>query len=242
MVSTLNKAAVNNHFGKYCLCHYIIIHEQEPELFDILRTLQAEDKAGCMIRYTGVNHLAMVTGDMDSTIRYWRDLLGMRLIAGLGEPGYRHYFFEISENDMVAFFEWPDVSPIEEKEHGRRVSGRVAFDHVSFGVESKEMLLELKDRIDAAGYWVSEVIDHGFIHSVYTFDPNGIPIEFSWNISGVNIHLNPAMLDADPSDISQGGAGPQPGIWPVVQRPTPLSEYRAYPGQGSQFFRGKKKT
>ena len=195
-----------------------------------------------MIRYTGVNHLAMVTGDMDSTIRFWRDLLGMRLIAGLGEPGYRHYFFEISKQDMIAFFEWPHVAPIEEKEHGRRVSGRVAFDHVSFGVESKEMLLELKDRIDAAGFWVSEVVDHGFIHSVYAFDPNGIPIEFSWNISGVDIHLNPAMLDSDPSDIARAGAGPQPGFWPAVQRATPLSGYRAYPGQGSQFFRRKKNT
>jgi len=231
---------LKNHFGKSCLCHYIIIHEQESELFNILRTPAAEDKGGCMIRYTGVNHLAMVTGDMDSTIRYWRDLLGMRLIAGLGEPGYRHYFFEISGNDLIAFFEWPDISPVEEKEHGRRVSGQVAFDHVSFGVEAKEMLLELKDRIDAAGFWVSEVIDHGFIHSVYTFDPNGIPIEFSWNISGVDIHLNPAMLDSDPSGIAREGAEPQPGIWPDVQRRTPLSEYRPYPGQGSQFFRRKK--
>ncbi|MBA4371948.1 MAG: VOC family protein [Thermodesulfovibrio sp.] len=195
-----------------------------------------------MIRYTGVNHLAMVTGDMDSTIRYWRDLLGMRLIAGLGDPGYRHYFFEISEHDMIAFFEWPDVSPVEEKEHGRRVSGRIAFDHVSFGVEAKEMLLELKDRIDAAGFWVSEVIDHGFIHSVYTFDPNGIPIEFSWNIQEVDIHLNPAMLDSDPSAISREGAGPQPGIWPEVQRATALSEYRPYPGQGNQFFLRKKNS
>ena len=29
-----------------------------------------------MPQYTGVNHLAMVTGDMDGTIRFWRDLLG----------------------------------------------------------------------------------------------------------------------------------------------------------------------
>ncbi len=56
-----------------------------------------------MIKYNGVNHLAMATGDMDKTIRFWRDLLGMRLVAGLGQPGYRHYFFEISENDLIAF-------------------------------------------------------------------------------------------------------------------------------------------
>ena len=195
-----------------------------------------------MIKYTGVNHLAMVTGDMDLTIRYWRDLLGMRMVAGLGDPGYRHYFFEISDNDMIAFFEWPSVDPVVEKEHGSRVSGKVAFDHVSFGVESKEMLLKLKDRIGAAGFWVSEVIDHGFIHSVYSFDPNGIPIEFSWNISGVDIRQSPVMIDSRPSEIAREGVGPQPGTWAAVKKPTPLSEYRAYPGQGSQFFRRKKDT
>jgi catechol 2,3-dioxygenase-like lactoylglutathione lyase family enzyme len=62
-----------------------------------------------MAKYTGINHLAMATRDMDSTIRFWRDLFGMRLVAGLGRPGYRQYFFEISEHDMIAFFEWPEV-------------------------------------------------------------------------------------------------------------------------------------
>ena len=55
-----------------------------------------------MIKYNGINHLAFATGDMDKTIRFWRDLLGMRLVAGLGKPGYRHYFFELSEQDMIA--------------------------------------------------------------------------------------------------------------------------------------------
>ncbi len=183
----------------------------------------------------------MVTGDMDKTIRFWRDLLGMRLIAGLGEPGYRHYFFEISSNDMIAFFEWPGVVPVPEKEHGRRVAGPAVFDHVSFGVETKGMLLELKDRIDAAGFWVSEVVDHGFIHSIYAFDPNGIPIEFSWYVEDIDIHRTPVMMDSDPSDIAEEGPEPLPAKWPPVAEPTLLSAYRAYPGQGSGFFRGKKK-
>ena len=57
-----------------------------------------------MITFNGINHLAMATGDMDMTIHYWRDLLGMRLVAGLGRPGFRQYFFEISATDMIAFF------------------------------------------------------------------------------------------------------------------------------------------
>lgn len=66
---------------------------------------------------------------------FWRDLLGFRLVAGLGAPGYRHYFFEISPNDLIAFFEWTGVDPVQEKEHGRPVHGPFVFDHVSFGVE-----------------------------------------------------------------------------------------------------------
>ena len=65
-----------------------------------------------MTKFNGVNHLAMATGDMDRTIRFWRDLLGMRLVTGLGQPGYRHCFFEISENDLLAFFEWSGVQPV----------------------------------------------------------------------------------------------------------------------------------
>lgn len=57
-----------------------------------------------MANYTGINHLAMVTRDMRVTIRFWRDLLGMRLIAGMGRKGYRHYFFEISAHDTIKVF------------------------------------------------------------------------------------------------------------------------------------------
>ena len=49
-----------------------------------------------MFKYNGINHVALATSDMDKTIRFWRDLLGMRLIAGVGNPGRRQYFFEIS--------------------------------------------------------------------------------------------------------------------------------------------------
>lgn len=92
------------------------------------------------VRFSGVNHLAMATGDMDKTIHFWRDLLGMRLVAGLGQPGYRHYFSEFSKTDLLAFFEWLGVEPVQEKDHGQPVSGPFIFDHVSFGVETEEDL------------------------------------------------------------------------------------------------------
>jgi catechol 2,3-dioxygenase-like lactoylglutathione lyase family enzyme len=189
-----------------------------------------------MIRFNGVNHIAMATGDLDATIRFWRDLLGMRMVAGLGQPGYRHYFFEISETCAIAFFEWPSVTPVEEKEHGRMVSGPFVFDHISFGVETEDELWSLKGRIDAAGFWVSEVIDHGFINSIYSFDPNGVPIEFSYNVPEFDIRKAPVMADPEPTEIAQEGPEQRYEVWPAAPGPPPVSERRIYPGEGSRYF------
>jgi len=189
-----------------------------------------------MAKYNGINHLAMATGDMDRTIRFWRDLLGLRLVAGLGKPGARHYFFAISPHDLIAFFEWPQVEPAPEKDHGYPVKGPFIFDHVSIGVETEDDLWEIKDKLEAAGFNVSEVIDHGFIHSIYAFDPNGIPIEFSHDVPGVDVRRNPVMVDQKPSAVTLEGPDPQPGHWPPVARPTPPPERAAYAGAGQDLL------
>lgn len=195
-----------------------------------------------MVKFNGVNHLAMATGDMDRTIRFWRDLLGMRLVAGLGKPGYRHYFFQLSETDLLAFFEWPGVEPVAKKEHGLPVRGPFIFDHVSFGVETEDDLWALKDKLEAAGFGVSDVIDHGFIHSIYAHDPNGIPIEFSHNVATMNIRRNPIIRDDTESEVTRQGPEPQPGVWPEVEHPTPKSDWMVYPGVGSELVLHSKKV
>jgi len=194
-----------------------------------------------MITFNGINHLAMITGDMDKTIRFWRDLLGLRLIVGLGRQGYRHYFFEISRTDTIAFFEWPNIEPGLEKDHGAPTTGPVTFDHVSFSVEQPDSLWELKDRLDAAGFWVSEVVDHGFIYSLYTFDPNNIPLEFSYSVRGEEVRSRPIMTDRDAGPIAQEGPYPQAGKWPEITEPTPPEDRKIYPGDGSELFHGIKK-
>ena len=195
-----------------------------------------------MIKYQGINHLAMVTGDMTKTVLFWRDLLGLRLVAALGKPGYRHYFFQISETDLIAFFEWTGAEPIPDKDHGRPVTGPFVFDHVALGVETEEDLWTVKDKLAAADFWVSEVIDHGFIHSVYAFDPNGIPIEFSCNVAGMDIRRHPNLADHGPPAVRLEGPEPRPDRWPPVKESTPLEERKIYPGAGSEFFHGKKEA
>lgn len=188
-----------------------------------------------MPAYTGINHLAMVTGDMDRTIRFWRDLLGMRLVGGVGSKGYRHYFLEISDCDMIAFFEWTGAEPIPEKDHGVPVKGPIAFDHIAFGVQGDADLWALKDQLEAAGFWVSELIDHGFIHSIFTFDPNNIAIAFSSPVTAVDLRRQPRMLDRYPQAVALEGPDPQPGKWPAINLPTPREQRTLFTGEGTVF-------
>ena len=60
-------------------------------------------------RWRGINHLALVTTDMDATTRFYHGVLGARLVATIGTPAFRHYFFEIGEENTIAFFEYRDV-------------------------------------------------------------------------------------------------------------------------------------
>lgn len=184
-----------------------------------------------MITFTGIHHLACVTGDMAATVRFWRDLLGMRLVYGYGRAGQRQYFFEVSAGTLLSFFEWPGVERVPYKRHGEPVRGPVGFDHVSFGVSDEERLWELVALLEAGGAPVSDVVDHGFIRSVYAFDPNGIPIEFSCDVAGVEVRAQPRLLDPLASAAACEGPEPQPGHWPAPEPVLP-EEREVVEGEG----------
>ncbi len=135
--------------------------------------------------WSGVNHLAMVTPDMEATVRFYHDVLGMPLVGtlGNGDPNepypYRHYFFRIGTRNTLAFFEWPGVDTGPKKDAGIPGDGQ-KFDHVSFDVTSLEELLALRERLLAASIEVTPVVDHTIFYSIYFDDPvNGASLEAS---------------------------------------------------------------
>ena len=178
-----------------------------------------------------VNHLAFITNDIVKTVRFYRDLLGMQLTAGIGHDGYRHYFFRMGDQaSHVAFFEYEGAQPMNPKFPGNRTTEPIGFDHVSFTVDSREDLFALKDTLEAAGLDVHGAVDHGLFWSIYFFDPNGIPLEATWEM--MEITKVPAIEDDDPLDIAAEGAEPQPGHWPEVTTPTPRAQMVAKSGNG----------
>ena len=178
-----------------------------------------------------INHLAFITSDMGSTIRFYRDLLGMTLSAGIGHDGYRHYFFRMADNEThVAFFEYNGAAPMERKFPGERTSAPLGFDHVSFTVSSKLELFALKDKLEAAGVNVHGAVDHGLFWSIYFYDPNNIPLEATWEY--MELLQLPAIEDDEPMQIAAEGADPQGGHWPEVTTPTPTEKMTASSGNG----------
>jgi hypothetical protein len=59
---------------------------------------------GDPMMYNGINHLAFITRDMNATIRFYRDLLGFPLVSGVGNGAFKHYFFQVTPRDAIAFF------------------------------------------------------------------------------------------------------------------------------------------
>ena len=180
----------------------------------------------------GINHLAFITDDMVTTIRFYRDLLGLKLSAGIGHDGYRHYFFQFPDAAThVAFFEYDGATVMNRKFPGNRSNLPLGFDHVSFTVNTREDLYALKDRLEAADIEVEGAIDHGIFWSIYFYDPhNNIPLEATWQF--MDIERYPAISEDDPLEIVSEGADPQSGHWPAVERATPESEMRAQGGNG----------
>jgi catechol 2,3-dioxygenase-like lactoylglutathione lyase family enzyme len=157
-------------------------------------------------KWRGVNHLALVTSDMDETVRFYAGVLGARLVATVGTPSFRHYFFDFGTNSTLAFFEYRDVEPDSyAKPAGIPVPEASQFDHLSFDLVDEEALLDLRSRLKNANCEVTDVVDHGFIRSIYFTDPNGIALEASYWVvdptGHAEVSFDDTRLFGDPDPV-----------------------------------------
>lgn len=152
----------------------------------------------------GVNHLALVCKDMASTVRFYRDILGMPLIKTIDLPHGmgQHFFFDIGNGDSLAFFWFPGAPEAAPgiasagalPAQGDMRSAHGSMNHIAFDVPAEKFDAYV-ERLKAKGVKVSAVLNHDdspnqvsatvtnevFVRSVYFFDPDGVCLEFaSW--------------------------------------------------------------
>ena len=159
------------------------------------------------MRYCGVADVALVTNDMDKTVRFYRDVLGMSVVVtyvrDIDGRRIRHYFFRLGPGSCLSFFEWPGVELLPRKDAGVPAAGR-QFDHVTIGVDSVETLMDLQNRAREAGIQASDIVDHGFAQVIYFEDPNGISLGFTvWTR---DLGTEPAFYDTEPVAAVQPAA------------------------------------
>lgn len=131
----------------------------------------------------GLHHYAYRCRDAEETRHFYEDVLGLPLthiiradrVPSTGEHcPYVHLFFEMGDGSCLAFFDLGDDQAAEPSPNTP-----AWVNHLALTVENEAMLIEAKGKLVAAGIDVLGPTDHGFVKSVYFFDPNGIRLEFT---------------------------------------------------------------
>ncbi|MGA9871527.1 MAG: VOC family protein [Rhodococcus sp. (in: high G+C Gram-positive bacteria)] len=117
----------------------------------------------------GLHHTALISSDVERTVRFYQDLLEFpltELIENRDYPGSSHFFFDIGNSNLLAFFDFPGlgVEPYQEVLGG--------LHHVAISVEP-ERWEHLRAKLVAAGV---ELIEHSEV-SLYFRDPDGARLE-----------------------------------------------------------------
>ncbi|GAB2458186.1 VOC family protein [Nocardioides hungaricus] len=117
----------------------------------------------------GLHHVAIVCADVETTVRFYQGLLEFPLteiIENRDYAGSNHFFFDIGNGNLIAFFDFPglDLGPYAEVLGG--------LHHLAISV-APDRWEHLRAKLDAAG--VDYVLESGT--SVYLRDPDGTRVE-----------------------------------------------------------------
>jgi catechol 2,3-dioxygenase-like lactoylglutathione lyase family enzyme len=165
----------------------------------------------------GVHHTARPTWKLKATIRFYRDILGLRLVHAISakgwgpetHPDFVHFFFDSGNASTIAFFYYigtdcPANMQAEDTWLYRSV-------HTAWRVETREELLQWQAHLEQQKLSVLQV-RHEIIESIYVTDPNGYMIEFTWQVRPMNEHdavdahmTIAAALQAEDEQAARGG-------------------------------------
>jgi catechol 2,3-dioxygenase-like lactoylglutathione lyase family enzyme len=117
----------------------------------------------------GVHHVALLSSDVERTVRFYQDLLEFPLIEMFENRDYEgstHFFFDIGHGNALAFFDMPGLDLTAYRE----VLG--GLHHLAISVEPARWA-RLKAKLDEAGI----AYQHIDGSSIYFPDPDGARLE-----------------------------------------------------------------
>lgn len=163
-----------------------------------------------------LHHVAYATRDVEATTHFYEDLMGFPLVhtevQAHGESTWmRHIFFDIGpdadgNHEAIAFFAFEGVGELPDwkTDLSSSVGVPVWVNHCAFRATS-ELQEEVRARMTAAGIAPLMEVDHGWCHSLYYVDPNGIMVELCRDTPGFTPNPPEAhrLLTADARESSK---------------------------------------
>jgi catechol 2,3-dioxygenase-like lactoylglutathione lyase family enzyme len=117
----------------------------------------------------GVHHIALISADVEATINFYQGLLEFpltELFENRDLAGSSHFFFDIGNGNLLAFFDLPGVDPSPYAE----VLG--GLHHIAISVEPQRWG-HLRSKLEDAGV----PYQHESGSSLYLNDPDGARVE-----------------------------------------------------------------
>jgi glyoxylase I family protein len=120
----------------------------------------------------GVHHMALICSDVEQTIQFYQELLGFPLVELMENRDYKgstHLFFDMGNDNLLAFFDFPGLG----LKPGIEALGGVQ--HIAISIDS-DNFEAIKKRLEQRGIQYLGP-DRGAHDSIYFKDPDGIQIE-----------------------------------------------------------------
>ena len=175
-------------------------------------------EASSQIKLNGLHHLALVCKDMERTVAFYTQVLGLTLKKGFDLPGYgQHFFFDMGHGSELAFFWFNDAEPAQPgvaavknivgSRQGNISSAHGSMNHVAFSVAAED-IAAYREQLMAKGVDCTPIVPHDdvvtgadaadypeaqqkpWLQSFYFLDPDGIMLEFCAD-------LQPGLAHAD---------------------------------------------
>jgi len=137
------------------------------------------------LRIAGLHHVTVICKDVERSLVFYRNLLGMRLVkqtVNEDDRGARHLFFGDEEGRPGTL-----VTCLEYAELDEGTVGRGSTHHFALTVESEEELSAWRDYLGSRGIPVTEVMDRTYFKSLYLRDPDGHIVELATAGPGLTV-------------------------------------------------------
>jgi catechol 2,3-dioxygenase-like lactoylglutathione lyase family enzyme len=122
----------------------------------------------------GVNHIAVLTEDLDRFIDFYTDVFEVEVVFSETTPAFRHAILRTGPTS------WVHPVQVDGNAHGTAsptMFARGHLDHLALTAASKASFLAIRDRLVARDASDGTVEDLGPFHSVWFNDPDGMRVE-----------------------------------------------------------------